>query len=290
MSTDAHTELIRAAAAPAATATPTGAARGARTSTTTQGDGDPRTRFAAPSAWRLTAVELRKTVDTRAGRWLLLSAVVLGVVVAVARALTGDAADRTFAGALELTLLPFSVLLPVMGILLMTGEWSQRTALSTYALVPDRRRITLAKVRAGLLIGGGAFVASVAAAALGNAVGIAAGGADGSWSLSGSALGQALLAQEATLMMGIAIGLLLMAPALAIVAYFALPTVFTILGEMVSSLQSATAWVDPNRAFEPLQSASTAGDDWGKVLVCTLVWTGLPLVLGSIRTQRREVK
>lgn len=286
MSTDARTEPIRAAVANPADAT------GPRTrgTTTTDDHGDPRTRFRRPSAWRLTAVELRKTVDTRAGRWLLIAAAAIAVTVGVARGLTGDAADRTFAGALELTLLPFGVLLPVMGILLMTGEWSQRTALTTYALVPERRRITAAKLRAGLLIGLAAAVASVGAAAIGNAVGITAGGADGSWALSASDVGQALAAQELNLLMGLGFGLLLVGPALAIVAYFALPTVFSILGEMIASLDDVTRWIAPNEVFDPLTTASASGDDWARIAVCSVLWIGLPLLIGSLRTHRREVK
>lgn len=277
MSTDVHTELIRAGRPVAV------APRGT-------GSEDPRTRFAAPTAWRLTSVELRKAVDTRAGRWLLIASVLLAAAVAIARGVTGAAADRTFADCLELALLPFGILLPVLGILLMTGEWSQRTALATYALVPDRARITWAKVRAGLLIGLGAAVASVAAAAIGNAIGIAVGGADGSWSTSLGDLGQTLAAQELNLLMGVGFGLLLTSPALAIVAFFALPTAFTILGETVSSLRSVFDWIDPNRAFDPLLNVDVHAGDWPKILVCALLWVGVPLVAGIARTHRREIK
>jgi hypothetical protein len=52
-----------------------------------------------PSLWRLTAVELRKMVDTRAGFWVLLS--ILGVTVAalvttLATVIFGSADDPTF--------------------------------------------------------------------------------------------------------------------------------------------------------------------------------------------------
>jgi hypothetical protein len=290
MRTDGHTELIRAAVAPATAAHGTPGTAGRHGTAVPGDDGDPRTRFARPSARRLTVVELRKTVDTRAGRWLLIAAGLLAAAVGVARGLTGDAADRTFAGALELTVLPLGVLLPVLGILLMTGEWSQRTALTTYALVPDRLRITLAKVRAGLVIGLAAAAASVAAAALGNAVGILAGDADGSWALSASDVGQIVLDQELNLLMGLGFGLLLVSPALAIVAFFALPTVFALLDEMLSSLDGVTGWIAPNEAFDPLTTMSASGGDWPRILVCAVLWIGAPLALGALRTQRREVK
>ena len=45
-------------------------------------------------------------------------------------------------------MLAASVLLPIVPILLMTSEWSQRTALSTFALVPVRERVIGAKLLA----------------------------------------------------------------------------------------------------------------------------------------------
>ncbi|WP_320671414.1 ABC transporter permease subunit [Patulibacter defluvii] len=275
MSTTAHSELIRDAAAggPAGADAPS-----------------PRERFAAPSLLRLTKVELRKASDTRAGRWLLLSAVLIAAAVAIARALTGSLADRTFAGSLELTLLPLGVLLPVIGILLVTSEWSQRTALATFSLVPHRQRVAASKLLAALVLGVGAALVSVAMAALGNLVGIAATDADGSWAMSAGTLGQALLGMELNLLMGLGFGLLLMSPALAIVLFFALPTVFTILGGMISSLEKTFEWIDPNQAFDPLTNGSMHGDDWGKLVVCTLLWVGVPLLAGLGRLMRREVK
>ncbi|EHN10017.1 hypothetical protein PAI11_31780 [Patulibacter medicamentivorans] len=273
MSTTAHTELIR------------GAAEGGPADSA-----GPRERFTAPSLARLTKVELRKAADTRAGRWLLISAVLIAAVVAVARALSGDVADRTFAGSLELTMLPLGILLPVIGILLVTSEWSQRTALTTFSLVPHRDRVAGSKILAALVLGLAAAVISVAMAAVGNIVGIVATEADGSWSMSASTLGQALLGQELNLLMGVGFGLLLMSPALAIVVFFALPTVFTILGSMISSLEKTFEWIDPNSAFDPLTDGSMHGDDWAKLLVCSLLWVGLPLAAGLWRLMRREVK
>ena len=39
-----------------------------------------------------------------------------------------------------------SLILPVLGILLVTSEWSQRTGLTTFALVPQRERVIVAKL------------------------------------------------------------------------------------------------------------------------------------------------
>ena len=252
-------------------------------------DLSPRS-FARPGLGRLTRVELRKAVDTRAGRWLLIVTGLLALAVAVARCLTGAAEERTFLDALQLSMLPLSVLLPVIGILLVTGEWSQRTALATFALVPHRERIGAAKVLAAALLGLLAAIVCVAVAVIGNLVGLAAGGADGSWSADGGELAQALLGMEVNLLIGVGFGLALMSPALAIVAYFALPTAFSILGEVVSGLEGTFGWIDPNRAFDPLYGGEAAGGDWGRIAVCALLWIGVPIAVGVARLVRREVK
>ena len=113
---------------------------------------------ARPGLGRLVAVELRKMVDTRAGFWLQVAMVALTVVVVVVRLLVGDAAHHTFQSVLNVGLQPAAVLLAVVGILLVTSEWSQRTGLITFALVPVRSRVLAAKLLASLVLrhrGGG---------------------------------------------------------------------------------------------------------------------------------------
>src|SRR4029079_4046913 len=87
---------------------------------------------ARPGLALRVAVELRKMVDTRAGFWLQVAMVALTVVVVVVRVLVGDTADHTFPSLLAAGLQPAAILLPVLGILLVTSEWSQRTGLITF--------------------------------------------------------------------------------------------------------------------------------------------------------------
>ena len=90
-----------------------------------------------PGLGRLTLVELRKMTDTRAGFWLLLTTALLTVAVVVIAGLAMEEQDRI---AEELRrdrdACRCSLLGPIVGILLVTSEWSQRTALITFALVP----------------------------------------------------------------------------------------------------------------------------------------------------------
>src|SRR6478672_3653848 len=118
----------------------------------------PRARtFSRPGLRRLTMVELRKMVDTRAGFWLQLSVLALTVLVVVLSAVLGHNDDHTLADFLKNSVQPASVLLPIVGILLVTSEWSQNTTLTTFALVPQRSRVIAAKVLASLVLSVAAF-------------------------------------------------------------------------------------------------------------------------------------
>ncbi|MDO9407937.1 hypothetical protein [Patulibacter sp.] len=247
-------------------------------------------RGSAPSTWTLIAVELRKMTDTRAGRWLLLATGLVAAAAAVAQGLTGDVANRTFVDAVQITMLPLGVLLPIIGILAATGEWSQRTAVTTFALVPRRGRVLAGKVGAVLVLGAGGFVVALLAAAVATVVGSAAAELTDPWRIDGGALAQALLFLGLSVVWGLAFGLLLVQPGLAIVGFFVLPTIFTVVGQLASGLKDALEWIDPNVALAPLSDATTSGADWGRIATASILWIAVPLALGIRRNLRREVK
>ncbi len=97
---------------------------------------------------RLIRVELRKLADTRAGRWLLISIVALTLLVLVIQmaVVLGNDLHPTFVDFLQGTNTPMGILLPVLGVLSITSEWSQRTAMVTFTLEPSRMRVVLAKM------------------------------------------------------------------------------------------------------------------------------------------------
>src|SRR4029079_4926859 len=88
-------------------------------------------RGAGMTTTRLTAVELRKATDTRAGFWLQLTTAGF-TLAAVVILLVISARHPTLADVLSVAVQPAGVLLPIVGILLVTSEWSQRTALITF--------------------------------------------------------------------------------------------------------------------------------------------------------------
>ena len=265
------------------TATTTEAARPGVAPTRNEG------RTSRISMTTLIRVELRKLADTRAGMWLLIIIAVASAATAVILLTAGDPPEQTYYNFFTFGLLPAAILLPVLGILSMTGEWTQRTALSTFTLVPARGRVLTAKLVAGLIVAVLATVAAAATGALGNLVAIALDG-DGTWSMDETVPWQGLLLAVLYVLMGSAFGALLMNSAVAIVLFFAVPLVWSILAEMITGLTKTMSWFDINTTTEPLGGgdALTSGE-WQKLGVAATVWVVLPLILGLIRMLRREV-
>jgi hypothetical protein len=245
----------------------------------------PLTPAARTPLWRLTAVELRKMVDTRAGRWLLAVIGLLAVGAVGVRMFTGDAATRDFASFFEISLLPVNLLLPVLAILTVTSEWSQRTALTTFTLVPRRGRIAAAKVLAATAITVVSVAGCLLVAAAGNLI---HGG--GSWHLGAAVIGYAVLFELIAVLMGVAFGALLMNSATAIVLYFVLPTAWGIAGSLVGALDTPADWLDTSRTTAPLLSDAMTAGAWARLGVSVAVWVALPALLGVLRLRRSEVK
>ena len=79
-------------------------------------------------------------VDTRAGRWLLISIAALTPLVLVIQLIVAASQDQdvTFINFVRRTNTPMGILLPVLGVMSVTSEWSQRTAMVTFTLEPHR--------------------------------------------------------------------------------------------------------------------------------------------------------
>ena len=63
-----------------------------------------------------------------------------------------------------------TVILPIIAALSVTSEWTQRTGLATFTLVPHRGRVLLAKALGSVLVAFASTVVAFAVAALGNVV------------------------------------------------------------------------------------------------------------------------
>ncbi len=238
---------------------------------------------------RLLRVELRKMLDTRAGRWLVIA---IGVVIAGALTIlfVQSGGEHPFGDYLQATTLPMAILLPVVGIMAVTSEWSQRTALVTFTLEARRTRVAWAKTVAALLVGVVAVAFSFSLGAAAHASAIAFRGATGDWHIAGTAFlgaaGYVLLG----LLQGIGFGMLLRNTPAAVVAYFVLPTAWSILGSLWSQAEKAGQWLDMNRTMEPLFTGSLTGEQWAQLGTSVGLWVVLPLVAGMWWITRAEVK
>lgn len=238
---------------------------------------------------RLFRVELRKLVDTRAGRWLAATTAALSVLVVTAFLIWGEARETTYEGVLQLAVLPLTILLPVLGILTATAEWSQRTGMVTFALSPQRGRVVAAKVGAAAVLGLGVVVVAFAGVALAYLVGSAARGLTPVWSLPADVVGGIALAMAVFLVQGVAFGLVFLNTPVAIVLSLVLPTAFTIVGALVSGFERVAVWLDLSRVTEPLLTGAMTSSDWAHLGTASLVWVGLPLAAGTWRVMTREV-
>ena len=231
----------------------------------------------------LTAVELRKMLDTRAGFWLqvLVGVVTAGVVVLFVLLTHGD--KRELRDLFGLAVTPAAILLPIVGILLVSSEWSQRTNLITFTLVPQRMRVINAKLMAGVLVG---IVVLILALAVSVLVTAAVGGV---WNLTLGIFGQVTVLVITAMLGGIAFGAAFLSSAPAIVASFALPTAWTALGS-IPALNGAAHWLDASRTTAHMTERALSAHEWAQFATSQLLWLALPLAIGIYRIVRGEIR
>ncbi|MGH3206483.1 MAG: hypothetical protein ACRDNO_01845 [Trebonia sp.] len=233
----------------------------------------------------LVRAELRKTVDVRAARWLLFAAALLAAGAEAVPLVFPHNVTQDRASYLTWAALGVSRLLPLVLLMAMTAEWSQRTAMTTFTLEPRRGRVLAAKTAAGLIISviAGLFAllaGTVAVLAAGHAGRVVANGWD--WSqLAGFALFIVL-----TSAVGMAIGAALHNTAAAIVTYFVLAGLFSLL--MIPALEKAGNWINTGQTFGWMLAGNWSGHG-AQIAVSAALWIALPLAVGAVRTTRREV-
>jgi ABC-2 type transport system permease protein len=245
---------------------------------------------------RLVKVELRKTYDTRAGLWLLISmgtltALVMGIQLAVT---VVQDISVGYADFMTSTSFSIAILLPVLGILLLTSEWGQRTAMVTFTLEPRRPRIIAAKLVVGGLLALASVLVALALGAIANVLYGLFAGVSASWDLSFLQVLSFLLLQVLGILTGFALAALLLNSAAAIVLYmvysFVLPGLFELGANLIGWFGDLRPWIDFNYAQGPLVDATMHGQDWAHFAVSGLVWLVLPLTIGLWRVLRAEVK
>ncbi|MFV0307172.1 MAG: ABC transporter permease [Desertimonas sp.] len=232
---------------------------------------------------RLVRVEWAKATDTRAARWLLALVVATTAGLMLVPILAPTTFDQTAASYLRVAALGLAVPLPVVAILIFTGEWSQRSIITTFTQEPRRIRVVNAKLAVSVLLGvAGAVGGGVVTAA---GVGLAAvAGRDLATNLSIGVVAGYVIFVLLNVLAAVALGALLQNSAAAIAASFALPMSLAIVGTASTWVAN---WIDLS-VWEWVLS-----NEWDghllQISVSVAFWVVVPLAAGVIRTQRRDV-
>lgn len=243
---------------------------------------------------RIVSVELRKCFNTRAGFWLMASIAIAGVLATTAVLLWAPDSELTFSTFASAIGFPMATILPIIAVLLVTSEWSQRSGLTTFTLVPHRGRAIAAKA----VVTVGISIASMLLAMLFGVVGTLGGSAlldiDPVWDATTLDLANILLAQTLGMLVGFMLGVVIRHSAGAIVAYFVFSFVLPGLSELLASTQEwftdLQPWVDFTYAQTALFEGSLDSEQWAHLGVTSMVWLVVPMILGLWALMRSEVK
>jgi hypothetical protein len=276
------------------TAVPTQPTADTRTRPTTR----PRAHRERPvrpiSFARVTGVELRKMFDTRSGFWLLASVFITAALATGAIVLFAPDSALTYGSFAAAIGFPMTVILPVIALLSVTSEWSQRSGLTTFSLVPHRGRVVAAKLVCAVGVGVASMAVAMVVGAVGNLVGTAITGTPLVWDMSTTELALIVLGNVLNMLIGFTLGVLVRNSAGAIVAYFVYSFVLSSLSVLLAANQEwyrhLQPWVDFNFAQGALFDGPLTGEQWANLAVAGVPWLVLPLGVGLWLLRRSEVK
>nr|MCW2728850.1 transporter permease [Aeromicrobium sp.] len=243
---------------------------------------------------RLVKLELRKMFDTRSGFWLMMSIAIVALLATIGCILFVPDDELEFAIFGSAVGFPMALLLPVIAILSVTSEWSQRTGLITFTLVPHRASVIASKAIAAVIVGVAGMLIAFAIGALGNILGAAINGVDAVWDFTFVDLLLIIFANVLGLLIGFMLGVLIRNTPGAIVGYvvysFLLPTIFGILASLQDWFKDLQPWVDFGYSQTPLFDGGPSGEEWAQLGVSGLIWLVIPLAIGIWSVLRSEVK
>ncbi len=245
---------------------------------------------------RLVRVEIRKMVDTRAGVWLLISTALVTALFLIIQLWVVVANDIAvnFGDFMVGMNTPMGIFLPILGIMAVTQEWTQRTALVTFTQVPSRLTLIAAKFAASLFVAALAVVVGLVLAVVANLMYGALSGSAVAWEVGADDLGRYFLLHAIGMATGFAFGTLFLNTAVAIVLYFVysfvLPGLFGLGALFLEWFADIRPWIDFGSAQGPLAFGGLTGEQWANLVVSGLLWLVLPVVIGVWRVVRAEVK
>ncbi|WP_214317856.1 hypothetical protein [Nonomuraea sediminis] len=235
---------------------------------------------------RLLSAEARKLFDTRSGKIMTVVLIALTLASIVAR---GAVSGPRLYTLIETAGIGFGTLLPVIGILTVTGEWSHRTALTTFTLEPRRLRVLAAKCLPPLLTAvAGSLLAMMIAVPVTAAV---AGVQDvpANWEVAPAALLGWTTTNVLAVAMGLSVGMLLLNAPAAIVICLAAPMLWTVVARLSATGEVLAEWLDLGTTAAPLMSGDLSGTQAARLTVSVIFSIAIPMTLGVLRVIRKEM-
>ena len=247
---------------------------------------------------RVVAVEFRKFFHTASLRMLMCACLVLMVAMAIGLGLgyttifqdveSGQPVYVPWLAVATVIRLLVQLVFPALIIVPVASEWTTRSVMTTFTLVPQRGLVVRAKaiVATVVTLVGYGLIAGMAllttwVARLANGIPM-----DGMWADWGE-VGCEFTVWFLTMASAFALALLVHNSALSIAVVIGAPMVLQIVSQLGESLMKVTEWLN----LQTSAALAFQGDDatgvW-KLVVATSFWVVLPLVLGALRTLRRE--
>jgi ABC-2 type transport system permease protein len=253
-----------------------------------------RTKIAPIPLSRVVRVELRKMFDTRSGFWMIASLGITALIATIATIAFAPDQDITYYNFAKAVGFPITVILPMVALLAITSEWSQRSGLTTFTYVSSRRRVIWAKTLSSVIVAVASMVFAFVVGAVGNVVGSTIAGTSTVWDLS---VGHALtivLGNLLSMSIGTMLGMVLRSSAGGLVMYFVLvllvPNLTSLLATSQDWFKHLQPWVDLPFAQTSLFEGMHTGAQWAHVASTFAIWIVVPGFFGLRRVMRSEVK
>lgn len=241
-----------------------------------------RERFA-----RLLRAELRKVRATRGPQWVLGIVGTLWVLVGTGAAvlsLVAGASTLSVSGALLGMGTSVVVFAPILGILIMAGDWQSRDVMTVFALEPRRHLVFWAKVTAAAALGVGLLVTAAVLAVIASTIIALTAAVPVTWDFDAQSAAVVLWGAGVAIASGIGYG--------AAVPRVAVTIVFVLVQGFV---------IDPLLSFVPegigdwfrlaaISDFGVSGEGLGPALVGFALWIVTPLAIGLERTRRADVQ
>ena len=226
---------------------------------------------------RIIGTELRKMFDTRSGFWLMASIAIQALLATAAVILFAPTEELTYSTFTTAVSVPLTVVLPIIAILSVTSEWSQRSGLTIFALIPHRGRVIAAKAIACIGVAVVSIPFAIGIGAVGNLVETAIAGVDPVWDLSVSKGLTIVLANVLALLVGFMLGVVIRSSTRALVAYvvyaFLLPTLAMLLAASQQWFRALQPWVDFDHAQSVLFAGAPTVEQWAHLAVTGMSWS-----------------